>query len=119
LYTSAADSVNDSLYNTFYENSNNPCATDHLRARLDPYWIGELEKVTRPAARALIPKLRPYNALGIDAGVGAVNGVGNVRGGALLQFFLEQKQKHPLKVLLVRVGDFYESYGVDAGKMLH
>ena len=38
----------------------------------------------------------------------------SVNHGTLLSFVMEEKAKHSDKVVLVRVGDFYESFGIDA-----
>ncbi len=89
--------------------------------------LDRLARVQRPAAAMLLPQLAPTNPLlyamsptggygGGGAAVGAGAGVGAVapKAGSLLAFVMAEKAKHPDKVLLVRVGDFFESFGADA-----
>jgi DNA mismatch repair ATPase MutS len=56
----------------------------------------------------LIPQLTPDNALAYSSPTGPA------RKGTLLEYVMKEKKRHSDKVLLVRVGDFYESYGIDA-----
>ncbi|KAF8820849.1 mutS domain protein [Cardiosporidium cionae] len=70
-------------------------------------WLGFLNRVSRPAAKALLPQLVTTNPLMFDA-----------KGTSLLSFVLAEKKLHPEKVLLIRVGEFYETYGVDAVMMV-
>ena len=84
----------------------NPNLITHLEgpsSRINDYWLKQLKRVERQVARDMISKLTPDNAVGFENG-----------GSRLLQFTLEQKKEHPEKVIILRCGDFYEVYGVDA-----
>jgi hypothetical protein len=84
-----------------------------LSAILSSYWVNRVNNLKRPAARALIKSLVPGNILGYDAGA-----LLQQKKGTLFHYMLQQKKLHPDKVLLTRVGDFYETYGVDALMMI-
>jgi len=78
-----------------------------------------LEALEKPAARNLVEQLIPGNALGYDQNsskrvLSRSSKSAPVKSGSLLHFITEQKRLHPTKILLVRVGDFYETYGLDA-----
>jgi len=70
---------------------------------ISDYWIAQLKRVERQLARDMIPRLVSENSVGYEN-----------PGSRLLQFVLEQKKIHPEKVIILRCGDFYEVYGVDA-----
>ena len=71
------------------------------------YWRSKLSELSRPAAVHLVPQLSPENALGY------MNKVQSKASGplSLVDFAVAQKDKHPEKVLLFRVGEFYEAFG--------
>ena len=69
------------------------------------YWQQRLHELTRPVAVALVMSLSRSNSLGFEPGKGK---------GTLVDFVAQEKRKHPEKLLLIRVGEFYESFGVDA-----
>ena len=71
-------------------------------------WQERLRRLNVPAAAKLVRALSPENPLGY------VNTAGRNNAGTLTRWVEDQKRRHPDKVLLVRVGDFYEAYGVDA-----
>ena len=71
-----------------------------------PMWIERLLDVQRASAAAMIPRLASCNGLGYRGQTDKVS--------PLLQFLLQQRAQHPDKVLLVRVGEFFECYGFDA-----
>ncbi len=75
---------------------------------INPFWRHELARVDKPAARRLIPTLVKENPLGF------VPGPTMIRKGSLFGFVCEMKQKYSDKVILVRVGEFYETWGIDA-----
>ncbi|KAL7551663.1 hypothetical protein ACHAWF_014847 [Thalassiosira exigua] len=94
---------------------------------LDPYWIDPLLSLTKPAARSLVRQLRPDGCpMGYDPSASPVSNLRSRETGgstttpqkrttALLGYVRSRKaERHPDAVVLVRVGDFYESYGVDA-----
>ncbi|CEL93038.1 unnamed protein product [Vitrella brassicaformis CCMP3155] len=83
-----------------------------IDTKVHPMWLERLKKLERPAAKELIPSLRGENMLGFDAASSLV------KKGTLFEWVLQQKRKHPDKVLLVRVGEFYETYGIDALMMV-
>jgi hypothetical protein len=76
---------------------------------LSPVWLPRLERMKRPEARSLIPELTAANSLGFVPANGQPPGKSS-----LSYYVMQQKRLHPDKVLLVRVGEFYEAYGVDA-----
>ena len=81
-------------------------------APLDPYWAPRLASLERPAAMALASGLAD-NALGFPHA--SIDDPGSTKGAkTLLLEALEWKVRHRSKVLLVRVGEFYEAWGVDA-----
>ena len=66
------------------------------------YWQQLLEAVDKPAAKKLVKNLDMTNPLGIKHSLGQRRGAKYSKA-PLYPFFLETKQKHPTKVLLVRV----------------
>ncbi|KAJ8601004.1 hypothetical protein CTAYLR_009337 [Chrysophaeum taylorii] len=64
-----------------------------------------LGEVRRPAAVSLIPQLVKSNPLGFESGG---------KEGTMLFEVAKWKAEHPKKVVLVRVGEFYEAWGYDA-----
>ncbi|KAL1524966.1 hypothetical protein AB1Y20_019842 [Prymnesium parvum] len=71
-----------------------------------PYWQARLHELRRPAAIALVAKLEKESRLGFK-NQGSSSGT-------LVDYAEKQKEKHPEKVLLIKVGEFYESFGIDA-----
>merc|ERR1712147_492233 len=65
----------------------------------------------RPAARGMLARLDWAHPAGVDV---QLKGVSAGRKGSVFEFLMEVKRKHPTKVVLVRVGDFYEVWGFDA-----
>lgn len=112
------------------------------QSQLDPYWHEALDKITKPSARALVSQLDPYQCpMGYDPAAspfdvvahpqGANDGASQAAGaakvipkttnkttqgkkGSLLAFVREQKEKLSDCVVITRVGDFYECFGIDA-----
>ena len=78
-----------------------------LDGRLSSAWLRRLQRVARPAAQALRGQLIESNALCFDHNMKRLDGT-------LVGFVEQKKAEHPEKVLLVRVGEFYETWGVDA-----
>jgi len=79
--------------------------------------LGYIPEVSRPSAKALYNKLDTSNPLGFPGASLAVA----KKPGAFDQSKLKindlaclWKQENPDKVILVRVGDFYETWGIDA-----
>jgi hypothetical protein len=78
---------------------------------ITPMWRERLRKLARPAAVALVPRLSTANGLGF-VNKAVAKGGGNRK--TLVDFVAKEKASHPDKLLLVRVGEFYECFGVDA-----
>lgn len=92
---------------------NEDALLSHLRSpgsKVSEFWLHQLSLLDRPVVRSLIPQLVADNALGFDDG----KGLSAARPGSFLGFTIEQKRKHPDKVIMMRSGEFYETYGVDA-----
>jgi len=81
------------------------------------FWSVELLRIDRPSAANLIPKLATDNALGYagarDPSVlpKSKSCSGSIR---VVDMACGWKRNHPESVLLVRMGDFYEAWGIDA-----
>jgi hypothetical protein len=88
-----------------------PRAGGPLPAGHADFWRELCDRCTRPSALSMLPFLDPSNLLGVQT---TRRGVAAEAQGSIYSFFLEQKRRHPRKVLLVQVGDFYESMGYDA-----
>lgn len=74
------------------------------------FWERAMQAVNRTSARQMIPRLKQDDPLGVDTSLrGASNGKGTV-----YDFALGVRLQHKHKVLLIRVGDFYEAFGFDA-----
>eukprot|EP00934_Nitzschia_sp_Nitz4_P009256 Nitzschia sp. Nitz4//scaffold27_size158506//76952//80746//NITZ4_002602-RA/size158506-processed-gene-0.266-mRNA-1//-1//CDS//3329545494//9246//frame0 len=96
---------------------------DSPGSMLDPYWRDPLRNVTRPVARELLKQMDGQHCpMGFDPNATPKgNGVGKKtlvstagKKGTFLAFCREQKQIYPQSIILTRMGDFYETYGMDA-----
>ncbi|GAB68637.1 hypothetical protein PCYB_135110 [Plasmodium cynomolgi strain B] len=67
------------------------------------YWIKKLERLKNMNAINCIDHLKDDNLLYFD----------NYKNKGLLKFLNEKKKKYNNCIILVRVGDFYETYGLD------
>jgi hypothetical protein len=76
---------------------------------LDPYWKEPLESIRKPSARALVSQLDPSCPMGYNPQSATA-----AKKGSLLAYVREEKQKYPDCIIVTRVGEFYETYGVDA-----
>ena len=85
---------------------NDNAAAESNQLQISPFWRQRLQQLTKPAAVALVPTLKTTNVLCWENQ--------NKVKGSLAEFAVEEKEKHPDMVLLLRVGDFYEAYGLDA-----
>lgn len=97
---------------TYVEKQQLDITFDHITqqsSQITDYWIDMLRAVDRPSAVNLIRQLVPDNALGFEGML-----KGPAKKGTLMDFAIEQKKKHLDKVVLLRCGEFYETYGVDA-----
>ncbi|CAJ1966258.1 unnamed protein product [Cylindrotheca closterium] len=92
------------------------------QSKIDPYWKEPLSKLSKSTARALLEQLDPFQCpMGYDPSAvprgsikkpAATTTAG--KKGSFLSFCRQQKQEYPQCVLLVRCGDFYETFGLDA-----
>ena len=65
--------------------------------------------LTRPAAVSLVPSLSTANVLCFENKAKTTK-----TSGTLVEFAALEKEKRPDALLLIRVGEFYESFGLDA-----
>ncbi|KAK9829858.1 hypothetical protein WJX72_008283 [[Myrmecia] bisecta] len=92
-------------------------AADMKTAKMPPeakeYWTQQLDRVDRNSAKPLLKFLDLNDIVGVQAE--ALVKTGRSFGRApLYTYHRDIKKLHPTKVVLVRVGEFYESLGVDA-----
>lgn len=85
------------------------------------YWEGVLEGVDKPTAKRLVRYVDPSVHLGLpDVAAAGLSeetgrsGTGRTGRPPIYSYFLQTKIEHPTKVVLVRVGEFYETVGIDA-----
>jgi MutS domain I len=83
---------------------------DHLKSdnKISKYWMQRLMQLPQGTARNLVSQLVPRNEVGYEATTGAA------KKGSLVEFYIDQKIEHPDKVILMRNGEFYETFGIDA-----
>ncbi|KAJ6721679.1 DNA MISMATCH REPAIR PROTEIN MSH1 MITOCHONDRIAL [Salix viminalis] len=74
------------------------------------WWKDKLQRCRKPSTANLVKRLMYSNLLGLDASLKN----GSLKEGNLNWEMLQFKSKFPREVLLCRVGDFYESIGIDA-----
>ncbi|KAF9673618.1 hypothetical protein SADUNF_Sadunf10G0042800 [Salix dunnii] len=74
------------------------------------WWKEKLQRCRKPSTANLVKRLMYSNLLGLDASLKN----GSLKEGNLNWEMLQFKSKFPREVLLCRVGDFYESIGIDA-----
>ena len=110
---------------------------DSPACQMHDYWREALLQLTKPSARDLVAQLDPTQCpMGFDpsaepwtsskssgtaaADEGSTTTANTKKGqkGTLLGFVREQKAKYPDCILLIRCGDFYETFGVDSIMMV-
>ena len=75
---------------------------------IEEYWTRVLESVDKPTAKKLIPFVDPSLPLGLpDPGAKGTRP-------PMFSYFLATKLAHPDKIILCRIGEFYETIGIDA-----
>ncbi len=88
------------------------------RSKLDVYWKEPLLELSRPVARDLAKQLDPELCpMGYNPDYGQQKAKAAVTRGkrvGFLGYCRDQKELYPNHVVLVRCGDFYETFGVDA-----
>ena len=77
------------------------------RLKLSPFWWQRLGELSKPAAVSLVPRLSAENVLTFE-------NIHKSREGTLVDFATREKTRRPDALLLIRVGEFYESFGLDA-----
>jgi hypothetical protein len=130
------------LNNDNTQSKDNDGNDDNDGASLDPYWIEPLLSLTKSSSRSLVRQLQYQNCpMGYDPSASpfssllssnnnttsssssssttAINNTdidaNKKRTTSLLSFIRHQKQTHfNDAIMLIRVGDFYETYGIDA-----
>ena len=83
-------------------------------------WKERLRELTRPSAVALIRKLHEDRASPLCYRLPGdkKEGAPTRKPATLVDWVSEAKRAHPDKLLLVRVGDFYEAFGLDAAMLV-
>ena len=119
----------DILDSIFSKNDNG----SRKKVKINSYWYESLKRINKHKARVLVSQVNPLCPLGFDPAatpfmnMTSDNGVGidgyntniatsstNNKRGSLLSYVREQKERYPECIILTRVGEFYEAYGVDA-----
>ena len=75
---------------------------------LNSCWLPEIDRIRRPSALQLLDKLTSNDPTGYDAGSGKAASEG------VIKAVRAWKQEHPDKVILLRIGEFFEAFGLDA-----
>eukprot|EP00943_MAST-04B_sp_MAST-4B-sp1_P002579 g2579.t1 len=105
------NATNSNNYNSIVNKKTfDPDFEQFSSATSHPLFIHHVNKYwpLRASARRMIPHLSDKNVLGF------ATTQDHTKRGTLLNFICEQKEKHRDKVLLIRVGEFYEAFGIDA-----
>ena len=78
------------------------------------YWRGLMRDcITLPSAQRMLPHLDPNDPLGVNLKRSGVS-----EDGLVYSVMKREKAKHKHKMLLVRVGEFYETMGFDAALLV-
>ena len=94
------------------------------RSKVNDYWKEPLLLVTKPSARQMVLQLNALQCpMGYDPLAVPLQTLGSSvrtsestagKKGSLLHYVRDQKDRYPDCIILTRVGEFYETYGVDA-----
>lgn len=91
------------------------------KSKIDSYWNEPLLHVTKPSARNMVVQLNPALCpMGYDPSAAPIGSLKTTteptagKKGSLLAYVRENKERYPDCIILTRVGDFYETYGIDA-----
>jgi hypothetical protein len=90
--------------------------TKLLPPDIKSYWDRILERIDKPTAKQLLPHLdtrHPFAISPIPPSSSATTALPQRRP-PLFSYFCEIKQKYPTSIILIRIGDFYETIGSDA-----
>ena len=102
----------------------------HVESLFDPsfskinvHWKDPMLRLTKPSSRNMVLQFTPNCPMGYDpqATASGINSAGTTtagKQGSLLHYCREQKERYSHCVVLTRVGDFYEAFGVDAALMV-
>lgn len=99
-------------YNFHYANdrlSEHADLISEILTGISDYWKNKLRGITKTQAIDMIPKLI-NNILGFELGAKRSTS----KSPTLVDSVVEYKRDHPEKIIFVRNGKFYETYGVDA-----
>ena len=80
------------------------------RLPISSFWRARLHELTKPTVLSLVPSLSTANALCFEL----TNKPGAKSSGTLVEYAAMEKEKRPDHLLLIRVGEFYEAFGLDA-----
>eukprot|EP00980_Cylindrotheca_fusiformis_P013449 scaffold3437_cov113-Cylindrotheca_fusiformis.AAC.16 len=91
-------------------------------SKIDPYWKEPLLQLSKSTARALLNQLDPslcpmgYDPSAVPRRTMRKTAAPSTAGkkGSFLSYCRLQKEEYPQCILLVRCGDFYETFGLDA-----
>lgn len=82
-----------------------------------PFWSSKLESLSHPIAIRMAQDLDESGPLGIGDGTKAFwKGFKHYYGtkDSNIDFLLRIKKKHPQKIALIQIGEFYETWGIDS-----
>lgn len=91
--------------------------------QIDPFWKRFLMQVDKPSAKSIIFQLHSHCPMGYNPNatplapqqsITASSTSNNSKKGSLLDYVREQKRRFPDAIILTRVGEFYEAFGIDA-----
>jgi len=93
---------------------------------INSYWYNHLKNISKPSARSIVSQLDYSCPLGYDplavpyVSTKSINTISSIKKttagkkGSLLYFVRNQKRKYSECIIITRVGDFYEAFGLDA-----
>ena len=81
---------------------------------ITPFWVEQLNRINRPSALNLAKQLVPTNSLGFPGAVDLSDLSRNTSRMRIVDIATAWKRMHEDMVVLVRLGDFYETWGIDA-----
>lgn len=91
------------------------------KSKIHSFWKEPLLQVAKPSARNMVLQLNPALCpMGYDPTAAPAGSLKTTteptagKKGSLLAYVRENKQRYSDCIILTRVGDFYETYGVDA-----
>jgi uncharacterized protein YdaU (DUF1376 family) len=86
---------------------------------IDSFWLDQLNRVTVKRAKDQLKNLVPDNAMGYSSGKGKDASTVTQKMSVMQQQMINEKKMHKDKVILFRVGEFYETIGVDAVMLMN